>query len=155
MCDESNDRNEEKNLVILVRLYDDESNSVKTRFLDMPMCNIGTAQSVFSKIEQCLEWARIQVLSCRYNYFLSIAFSFPDNALFHGEMLSHLTATIAMLWKAKKISVMTRIKEKQSSVFDLGCICHLANLAVGVGIKQFPLPIEDLLVDVYCHFDRR
>ena len=39
-------------------------------------------------------------------------------------------------------------------MFDLGCICHLANLAVGVDIKKLPLAVEDLLMDVYFHFHK-
>ena len=50
--------------------------------------------------------------------------------------------------------VLSRIKVNQAAVFDLGCICHLANLRDGADIKQFPLPVEDLLVDVYFHVEK-
>ena len=36
----------------------------------------------------------------------------------------------------------------------LGAYVILANLAVGAGIKQFLLLIEDLFVDVYFHFEK-
>ena len=52
----------------------------------------------------------------------------------------------------KNNSVVTRIKEKTPSVFDIGCVCHLANLCAIAGVKAFTLLVEDLLVEVYFHF---
>ena len=46
MLDESND-NVDKSCIILVRLLDPEVGNVCTRFLDMPVVNIGTAQNIF------------------------------------------------------------------------------------------------------------
>lgn len=37
-------------------------------------------------------------------------------------------------------------------VYSLGCVCHLANLCAKAGIELIPLPVEDLLIDVYFHF---
>ena len=54
--------------------------------------------------------------------------------------------------KGKKNSVLSRIKEKQPAVFDMGCITHLANLCCVAGVKALPLPINDFLVDIYYHF---
>ena len=52
----------------------------------------------------------------------------------------------------KNNSVVTRIKEKTPSVFDFGCVCHLANACAIAGVKALALPVKDLLVDVYFHF---
>ena len=52
MCDESNDLNSEKLFVLLVRGYDEATMKVTTRFLDMPVCNIGTAENLFSLIDE-------------------------------------------------------------------------------------------------------
>ena len=60
----------------------------------------------------------------------------------------------ASVIKGKHNSVLSRIRSEQPNVFDLCCICHLANLAVGVGIKKLPLAVEDLLVDVYFNFHK-
>ena len=49
-------------------------------------------------------------------------------------------------------SVLTRIKDVQPHVLDIGCICHLANLCCQQGVKQLPLPVDELLIDVYYHF---
>lgn len=48
--------------------------------------------------------------------------------------------------------MVTRIKEKTPSVFDFGCVCHLANLCAIAGVKALALPIEDLLIEVFFHF---
>ena len=40
-------------------------------------------------------------------------------------------------------------------MYDLGCICHLANTSVQYGLKKLSLPIEELLIDVYYHFFHR
>ena len=48
----------------------------------------------------------------------------------------------------KNNSVVTRIKEKTPSVFDFGCVCHLANLCAVDGVKA----LADLLFEVYFHF---
>ena len=55
----------------------------------------------------------------------------------------------------KSNSVLTRIIKKQPSVFDLGCVCHLANLCTVAGLQTLPLPVEDMLIDIYYHFNQR
>ena len=47
------------------------------------------------------------------------------------------------------------IKVKNPDVFDLGCVCHLANLCTVAGVKALPLLVKDLLIDVYYHFHHR
>ena len=37
-------------------------------------------------------------------------------------------------------------------MFDLGCICHLENLALKAAMKSLPINIDSLLVDVNTHF---
>lgn len=49
MIDESNDK-ENKSCIILARILDAEVGNVKTRFLDMPIVNIGTAANIFSAL---------------------------------------------------------------------------------------------------------
>jgi len=55
----------------------------------------------------------------------------------------------------KRNSVVTKIKEKNSAVFDIGCVCHLANLCTVAGIKALPVPVEDILVEVFYYFQHR
>ena len=46
----------------------------------------------------------------------------------------------------------TMVGKKISAVFDIGCVYHLANLCTVAGVKASPVPVEDLLVDVFYHF---
>ena len=47
MIDESNDKTD-KSCIILVRMLDEEVGDIRTRFLDMPIVNIGKAANLFS-----------------------------------------------------------------------------------------------------------
>ena len=53
LCDESNDRGYDKLFAILVRVVE-ESRSVKTRFLDMPVVNVGTGAKLYAALDKCL-----------------------------------------------------------------------------------------------------
>ena len=52
----------------------------------------------------------------------------------------------------KRNSAVTKIKEKNSALFDIGYVCHLANLYIVAGVNAFPVPVENLLMDVFYHF---
>ncbi|XP_056457461.1 uncharacterized protein LOC130391378 [Gadus chalcogrammus] len=56
--------------------------------------------------------------------------------------------------KGRHNSVITKLKAKQPHIQDVGCVCHLAQLATGCGIKAMKAPVEQLLVGVYSHFDK-
>ena len=53
MCDEGNDI-EDKNFAIVVCLWDEDLGRPLTRFLDMPVCNVGTAENLFGFIDTAL-----------------------------------------------------------------------------------------------------
>lgn len=53
-CDESNNMKKEKELVILARVYDENNLEVVTKFIDMPVCNVGTADSLYEKLATSL-----------------------------------------------------------------------------------------------------
>ena len=48
--------------------------------------------------------------------------------------------------------LLLKIQRLQPTVFDIGCICHLANLCVHHAVKPQPIKIDDMLVDIYYHF---
>ena len=52
--DESNDR-VDKSCIILVRLLDEELGELRTRFLDMPVVNIGNASNLFEAVKASLD----------------------------------------------------------------------------------------------------
>lgn len=51
--------------------------------------------------------------------------------------------------------VITKIREKQPTVIDLGCICHLTNLCNVAAMKTLPVDVDQLLVNIYFYFDNR
>ena len=51
LCDESNDRDYDKLFAILVRVFEEKSRSVKTRFLDMPVVNVGTGAKLYAALD--------------------------------------------------------------------------------------------------------
>lgn len=57
--------------------------------------------------------------------------------------------------KGTNNSVLSRIKAVQPDVFDVGCICHLLNLCCGSAVKQLPISVDDLLIGIYFHFNKR
>ena len=61
----------------------------------------------------------------------------------------------ASVMKGRHNSVASRIKELQPGLVDIGCICHLVQLATGCGIKALHQPIEEVLQAIYSHFDIR
>uniref|UniRef100_H3A7F3 HAT C-terminal dimerisation domain-containing protein n=1 Tax=Latimeria chalumnae TaxID=7897 RepID=H3A7F3_LATCH len=129
MCDESNDQGNDKDFVLLVRLYNEEEMAVKTRFLDMLTCNIGSAENLFNCLDE----------------------SFRKRGISWNNVVAYNSDNASVV-KGRKNSVYSRIVQRQPNVVDMGCICHLANLTVGAALKTFLLPVEDLLVDIYHNF---
>lgn len=56
LCDESNDRGSDKYFAVLVRIFEDDRNTVATRFLDMPVVNIGTGHNLFESLNTLLRY---------------------------------------------------------------------------------------------------
>lgn len=58
MVDETTDRNTDKQLAILVRVVDGDR--VRTKFLDMPICNLSTAADLFHAIDNCFKYVNLK-----------------------------------------------------------------------------------------------
>lgn len=54
LCDESNNRKADKEFVILARTYDESTLQVATKFLEMPICNVGNAENLYKKLSEAL-----------------------------------------------------------------------------------------------------
>ncbi|XP_059179856.1 CB1 cannabinoid receptor-interacting protein 1b isoform X1 [Centropristis striata] len=46
------------------------------------------------------------------------------------------------------------VMKGQPHVQDLGCTCHLVQLTTCCGIRAAQVPVEDILVGIYTHFDK-
>ena len=69
------------------------------------ICNIGIAQSIFNQLDATFEAKGIP--------WKNVVTFISDNC----------TTMVG-----KRNFVVTKIKEKNSALFDVGCVCHLANL---------------------------
>ena len=121
-----------KKLAIVVKYFDEVSERAVTGFLHMPICNIGPAPSIFDQLDATFETKGIP--------WKNVVAFISDNC---NTMVG------------KRNSVVTKIKAKNSAVFYIGCVYHLANLCTVAGVKALPVPVEDLLVDVFYHFQHR
>lgn len=130
LIDESNDRGvEAKDLVVLARFFDHRVMKAVTRFIALPTANDGTATAIFAKLDGCLR-------DCGLSY---------DNLLaFNSDTCNTM--------KGQRNGVVKYLKDKQPSLVDFGCICHLENLAVKAAMKTLPANIDSFLVDINTHF---
>ncbi len=54
--------------------------------------------------------------------------------------------------KGVRFGVQKLIKTECPRLYDVGCICHLADLTVKVGMKTLPLDVDQLFIDVFYYF---
>ena len=125
MIDESNDK-VDKSCIILVKLLDPELGNVCTRFLDMPVVNIGTAQNIFRALKESLE----------------------KNGLSFAKAVSFMSDTVNVM-KGCRSGVQKLIRDEMPYLYDVGCICHIADLAIKAGVTS---DIDQLFVDIFYYF---
>lgn len=128
LMDESNDKTD-KSCIILVRILDSAVGDIRTRFLDMPIVNIGTASNLFTALKTSLQ----------------------DKGLDFSNAVSFMSDTTNVM-KGARSGVQKLIKNEHPSLYDVGCICHLADLTVKAGLKALSVDIDQLFIDVFYHF---
>ena len=128
MMDESNDKTD-KSCIILARVLDSEKGEVCTRFLDMPIVNIGNAPNLFEALKTSLS----------------------NHDLDFSKAVAFMSDTTNVM-KGARSGVQKLIKRENPSLYDVGCICHLANLTIKAGLESLPIDIDQLFVDVFYHF---
>ena len=130
MCDESNDRGDQcKLLTVLVRLFDSNVDDIVTRHLETVGITDFTAEGIFLSLRDTLD---------QYNLPLSNVMSF--------------TSDTCNVMKGAWGGVIAKLRTLQPKIVDVNCICHLVNLCIKSAVKILPLKVDDLLVDIYCHF---
>ena len=87
----------------MVRVWEKKLNKVVTSFLDAPVCNIATGETLFNALDQVLA-------------FRGIPWS---NVVGFGS-------DSASVMVGKRNSVLSRVIQCQHHVFSLGCICHFS-----------------------------
>ena len=128
MIDESNDKRN-KSCIILVRVLDPDIGDIRTRFLDMPIVNVGTANNLFSALKLSLGQ-------------FGIDFS---------KALAFMSDTTNVM-KGARSGVQKLIRDENPHLHDVGCICHLAYLTVKAGMETLPVNIDQLFVDIFYYF---
>ena len=108
---------------------DPEVSDIRTRFLDMPIVNIGSAENLFSAIKTSLN---------KYGIDFSKAVSFMSDT--------------TNVMKGSRSGVQKRIKDENPQLYDVACICHLADLTVKAGMETLPVDIDQLFIDIFYHF---
>ena len=110
-------------------MFDPEVGDVRTRFLDMPIVNIGSAVNLFSALKSSL---------AQFCVDFSRAISFMSDT--------------TNVMKGARSGVQKLIKNENPFLYDVGCICHLADLTVKAGMEVLPVDIDQLFVDIFYHF---
>ena len=100
-----------------------------TRFLDAPVVNIATAETLFKAIHDTME---------KHNIPWTNVIGFASDS--------------ANVMVGRRNSVLSRVIQKQSDVFSMGCVCHLAALCAAAALKKLPVSIDNLLIDIFYHF---
>ncbi len=98
------------------RVLDSALGEVKTRFLDMPVVNIGNAFSPFRALQNSLE----------------------NHGLISLKLFLFISDTTNVM-KGAYSGVLKLNKEQNPTLYDVGCICHLVNLTIKAGLQELPI----------------
>lgn len=57
--------------------------------------------------------------------------------------------------KGGKGGLITKLRAVQPSIVDVGCICHLSNLAVGSALEASLFDLDSVMCEVFNYFRDR
>ena len=95
----------------------------------MPVVNIGTAQNLYAALKSSLSGK---------------GFDFSNLVAFMSDTTN--------VMKGARSGVQKLIKNDNPQLYDVGCICHLADLTVKAGMQTLPIDIDQLFIDVFYFF---
>ena len=64
----------------------------------------------------------------------------------------YLSEFLTAIIKGSRSGVQKLIKDEHPNLYDVGCICHLADLVVKADMRTLPLNIDELFVDFFYFF---
>ena len=99
------------------------------RIFPKRVTNIGTAKNLFQALKSSLEKKGLD---------------------FSGAVAFMSDTTNVM--KGARSGVQKLIKNENPTLYDVGCICHVADLTVKAGMQTLPINIDQLFVDIYYVF---
>ena len=136
--DDSNDTGLEKMNPLTVRVYDEKSQKVDTRFLDMCTTSgtdASTAKAIFDKMSGVLSNYKIPWDNC-------IGLGVDNTSVNTG----------------RHNSIISRVRAINPKVYLMGCPCHIAhNTASGAADalrNETGFDVEELVVDMFYWFDK-
>ena len=130
MMDESNDKTD-KSCIILIRSLNHEVGEVQTSFIDMPVVNVGTAKHLYDALKLSLTNKGLDFSNC-------VAFMSETTGVMKGSTRSVVQKLIT--------------NECLIRIYDVECICHLADLTIKAGVQTFRVDIDQLFVDIFFFY---
>lgn len=132
--DGSNDNGMLKMNPLTVRIFYMNLGKVKTSLLDMCVSKGGTAEELFHSIDNCISAFGIAWDNC-------VAVGVDNTSVNVG----------------KKNSIMTRVQERNSSIYFNGCPCHIVHNTSAAAASAFScatgFDVEDMMIDLFYWFD--
>jgi hypothetical protein len=95
----------------------------------MPIVNIGNAVNLFDALKSSLS----------------------KHGLDFSKSVAFMSDTTNVM-KGARSGVQKLIRNEHPNIYDVGCICHLADLTVKAGMKALPVDIDKLFIDVFYYF---
>lgn len=129
IIDETTDVSTTKSLVLVVRLFDNESQKIKDQFFALLELKNADAESIYSVIMNKLEHQNIPLKN-----MIGLA---SDNA---SVMSGNING------------VRTKLQQNNDTLFYLGCMCHSLHLIASSSSKILPAHIEKNIKNIYSHF---
>ena len=136
--DGSNDSGLEKMNPVTIRLFDPAQNSIVTRFLDMCTSTSGTAEGIFTVIDNKMK----ELLQSSTPWALCTSVSVDNTAVNIGV----------------RDSLKTRVTKCNPAIFFNGCPCHILHNAAQKAAESFAgccgFDVEELVIDLYYWFEK-
>lgn len=85
------------------------------------------------------------------NLFNALKLSFNKKGLNFDNCVAFKSDTTNVM-KGARSGVQKLIRNECPHLYDVGCICHLADLTVKAGMESLPVDIDQLFVDVFYFF---
>lgn len=130
--DGSNDNGSDQLYPVVVRYYNSELKKVITELLCIASCDgASTGENIFNLLDKVFQKWGIPWENC-------LAFGCDNASVMTGIH--------------KGVSAF--IKNKNEHTLIQGCPCHLLHIAAKNANNQLSLSVDDILVDIYFHFDK-
>lgn len=95
----------------------------------MPIVNVGTTVNLFNALE----------------------ISLSKNGLDFTKAMAFMSDTTNVMEGARS-GVQKLIRKEHPTLYDVGCIRHLADLTIKAGMEALPVDFDQLFVDVFYYF---